>query len=100
LFDEIDALVLRRRDARDRDVTLAWTIVNIAAATWSKGRIPDLQPLLSAAQPGRPQTIEEQRAVLQQLAQRLGTPLQTKGSRGRRPAPGQRHPTARVRQPA
>lgn len=85
--------MLRRQDTRDRDVTLAWMTVNLAASTWAKGRVPDLQGLLTARQAARPQSVAEQKAVLELLAQRLGRPLQTKFTRGhgRRDASSQRH---------
>jgi len=93
LFDEIDALAQRRRDERDRDITLAWTMVNLAAATWSKGRVPDLAGLLTTSQAARPQSLAEQKAILQQLAQRLGRPLQIrKRPHGRADAPRERPP--------
>lgn len=81
LFDEVEALTLTRRDARDRDITLAWWIVHLGATTWAKGRVPDLQGLLTARPQARGQSLAEQRAVLELLAQRLGRPLQTKASR-------------------
>jgi hypothetical protein len=56
--------------------------VNLAATTWSKGRVPDLQGLLSHERPAaRPQSMEEQRVVLEQLSQRLGRPLRTNADR-------------------
>lgn len=73
--------MLTRRDERDRDLVHAWWIVNLAATTWSKGRVPDLQGLLSHRPAARPQSMEEQRAILQQLSQRLGRPLRTNADR-------------------
>jgi len=91
--------VLQRQDTRERDVTLAWTIVNLAAATLSKRRVPELAPLLEAMRSRRPQTVAEQRAVLELLAQRLGRRLTTrhdrKGQDGR-----SRQPTQWARRPA
>lgn len=78
MFDELDGLALRTQDERERDITLAWTMVNIAASTWSKGRVPELQALLmTTRRPQRPQTVEEQRAMLQVLAARTGGVLRT-----------------------
>lgn len=70
----------RRQDERDRDITAAWVTVNLAAATWAKGRVPELGPLLTP-QPARPQTLAEQRAALELLAQRLGRRLTTRRER-------------------
>jgi hypothetical protein len=79
LYDEIEALVLRRQDARNRDVTLAWMTVNLAAATWATGRVPELQGLLMTIErPRGPQSLAEQKAALHVIAQQLGRPLQTK----------------------
>ena len=78
LFDDLDGLALRKQDERERDFTLAWTMVNIAAATWSKGRVPELRTLLTSTRPqARVQTVEEQRAMLQVLAARTGGVLRT-----------------------
>jgi hypothetical protein len=77
----MEAATLRRVDEHNRDVRLAWMTVSIAAETWAKRRLPDLQGLLSSNGPARPQSLAEQRAVLELLAQRLGRPLQTKATR-------------------
>ena len=69
--------MLRRQDERDRDVTLAWWMVNLGATTWAKGRVPELQGLLMAGRP-KVQSMAEQRAALHLIAQRLGKSLQTR----------------------
>jgi hypothetical protein len=90
--------VLQRQDARDRDTTHAWMMVNLAASTWAKGRVPDLQGLLTSGRQPRPQSVAEQKAVLEILAQRLGRPLQTtrtrKDSHARRSGERQRASTS------
>lgn len=86
MFDEVEALSLARQDQRDRDVTLAWLIVSLGAATWSKGRVPDLPGLLAGGRRERPQSLAEQRAALEIIAQRLGRQLRTKDDRTMRKA--------------
>lgn len=57
-------------------------MVNIAASTWSKGRVPELRSLLMATRPQqRFQTVEEQRVMLQVLAARTGGALRTTAGR-------------------
>lgn len=73
----------RAKDDADRSLVQAWWIVNLAATTWSTGRVPDLQGLLTTRPATRPQSLAEQRAVLEQLSQRLGQPLRTNADRKR-----------------
>jgi hypothetical protein len=67
----------RLDDARDRDATLAWTIVQLSRAK----TVPALEKLLTRRQVAAP-TPEGQRAALATLAEQYGIPLR-KGIKGR-----------------
>ena len=61
----------RHQDARDRDLTLAWQIEALHRAK----RLPALKTLLDKTEKPRPQTVSEQRTILEALSQTIGVPL-------------------------
>lgn len=67
----------RRDDERDVAMALAW---HVAALSRAK-KLPELRTLLSKAR--RPQTVDEQKSMLNILSQQYGIPLR-RAPKGRR----------------
>ena len=80
LVREFVVIMEQRRDAHDRDIALARNIALLSR----QRRVPDLPRLLARRHAGR-QTPREQRMVLAELSEQIGTPLRV------RRVPGSRH---------
>jgi hypothetical protein len=72
---EYDAWRRRTDDEYNRDVHLAWRIVNIWGRTKVKGRMPALRPMLRGLTREAAPTRAAQRAVLDVLSAQMGIPL-------------------------
>jgi len=79
LAREFDAAHLRHQDEHDRDMTLAWAVVQIYVRTTNDKRMPELASLLSdsgkkAARRHR-QSDAELDAMMRLMSARTGIPL-------------------------
>jgi hypothetical protein len=64
----------KHQDERDRDVVLAWRIMQIKVRTQNAKRLPSLKTLLAEGRPA-PKGAAAQRAALYQLSAALGVPV-------------------------
>lgn len=71
LFREFVVAKRRNEDRNDERMVLAWT----TAALIRQKKLPELQKLLSRRHRDRPQTKQEQVAVLHQISARCGIPM-------------------------
>jgi hypothetical protein len=76
LYREIEVAQKVREDRWNDQIILAWRIEAIHLQTQHMKRLPDLRTLLIGQAPRR-QTVEQQRAVLHQLADHYGLPIAT-----------------------
>lgn len=67
----------RAEDERDRALSLAWHVEAFAR----QKTLPKLETVLRRSS-ARPQTLTEQRTMLQILSEQYGIPLQRRASRG------------------
>lgn len=73
-------LAERRRDAHDRDITIAYHVALLSR----QKRLPDLKRLQARRRTGR-QTAREQRLVLAELSEQFGIPVRVRRVPGSRP---------------
>jgi hypothetical protein len=85
LFEEFEAIRLRRRDEFERDVSLAWHVEAFRRAPRDR-KLPALAQLLRTG----PQSPAEMRQQLIGLAQTSGFKLRIVGGTDARPAPARR----------
>lgn len=66
-----------------RDVTLAWQIIRLFGASWS-GKLPSLTTLIQQVrgEGSRPQSLANQRVMLQMLSAQYGIPLRKRMTDG------------------
>jgi hypothetical protein len=64
LWYEREVARRRSRDEQDRDLVMAWQVERIHVMTENKKQLPDLKQLLRR---GKPQTAQEQVAILASL---------------------------------
>jgi hypothetical protein len=64
----------KQQDERDRDVVLAWRIMQIKVRTQNAKQLPSLKSLLAEGRPALPGAAA-QKAALHQLSAQLGVPI-------------------------
>jgi hypothetical protein len=77
---ELVVLAERRRDAHDRDITIAYHVALLSR----QKRLPDLKRLQARRRAGR-QTPREQRLVLAELSEQFGIPVRVRRVPGSQP---------------
>ena len=67
----------QQQDERDRDVILAWRIMQIKVKTQNDKRMPDLKSLLSREEP------KDQLAIMYEISARHGLKMEVRPRHGR-----------------